>query len=111
AVLMTEVARMASSQPTSAGARVTILDFWAEWCGICRLIDPVVKRIVDEHDDVGLLKIDVKQERALMDQHDVKGLPTLVFVSSSGQELERLAGTMTGKQIETALADAYDKLA
>ena len=53
----------------------------------------------------------MKQERALADQHDVKGLPTLVFVSSNGQELERLAGTMTGKQIETALADAYDKLA
>ena len=100
-----------ASQATGADTTIAILDFWAEWCGICRLIDPVLKRISSHHGNVVLKKINVAEEKELVSKHKVMTLPTLVFVSSDGRELERMSGTMTGKQIEATLSLALGKLA
>ena len=90
--------------------RVTILDFWADWCGICRLIDPVVNRIVRER-EVPLLKVNVEEEAEVAKRHNVIALPTLLFLAEDGRELHRISGSMTGKQIEAALGSALAKAA
>ena len=88
---------------------VTVLDFWADWCGICRLIDPVVKRVVGGQSGVVLKKINVAEEKDVADRHGVATLPTLVFIAPDGRELGRLSGSMTGKQIEAAISEAKNK--
>jgi thioredoxin-like negative regulator of GroEL len=97
-----------SSIPPARG-EVTLLDFWADWCGICRLIDPVVKRVVSGHSGVVLKKINVAEEKDVADRHRVAALPTLVFLGPDGRELGRMSGSMTGKQIEASLEDAMNK--
>ena len=97
------------SAPDSA-TEITILDFWADWCGICRLIDPVVDRIVRGQDRIALKKVNVAEAQDLVDLHKVSALPTLVFLSGDGRELNRLSGSMTGKQIEAAIGSAISKL-
>lgn len=87
-------------------ARVTILDFWADWCGGCRLIDPVVDRVAKSHSGVMLRRIDVSEAQAIVQQYGVSTLPTLIFLSGDGRESSRLSGPITGRQIEAAIADA-----
>lgn len=89
---------------------LTILDFWADWCGICRLIDPVVDRVVSGHSGVVLQKVNVAEQAELAERHHVATLPTLIFLSKDGRELNRLLGSMTGKQIEAAIGNAIGKL-
>ena len=93
----------------SARGEITLLDFWADWCGICRLIDPVVNRVVGGHSGVVLKKINVGEEKDVADRHGVVALPTLVFLAPDGRELGRMSGSMTGKQIEGALNEAMNK--
>ena len=69
-----------------AQGQVILLDFWADWCGICRLIDPVVKRVVSGRSGVVLKKINVAEEKDVADRHGVAALPTLVFLAPGGSD-------------------------
>lgn len=100
---------MSGETPNSAD--IVIVDFWAEWCGTCRMIEPVVERIAAGHADVVLRKVNVAEEAGLAEKMAVRGLPTLVFTAKDGRELARLSGSMTGAKIEDALEEARAGLA
>lgn len=85
---------------------IVLIDFWAEWCGACRLIAPVIDRIAKDDGQLRLRKVNVEDEAETAARLGVKGLPTLVFMDSCGRELGRLTGALTGRSIEAALADA-----
>jgi thioredoxin 1 len=85
---------------------IVLIDFWAEWCGACRLIAPVIDRIAKNDGQLRLRKVNVEDDAETAARLGVKGLPTLVFIDSSGRELGRLTGSITGRTIEAALADA-----
>ena len=84
--------------------RLTVLDFGADWCGACRLIEPVLERVVAADGAVELRKIDVADEAALAEQMCVKALPTLIVLDQSGQERRRMTGALTSRGIEEAIA-------
>lgn len=94
------------SDGAQKAAAITVIDFWAEWCGVCRMIEPVVERIVGGHDDVTLRKVNVAEDAAMADSMGVRGLPTLVFTAADGRELHRMSGSMTGARIEDGLSRA-----
>jgi thioredoxin 1 len=94
------------SEDFPESAAITIIDFWAEWCGVCRMIEPVVERVVSAHDDVTLRKVNVVEEAAMADSMGVRALPTLVFTAADGRELHRMSGAMTGARIKDGLLTA-----
>lgn len=59
-----------------------LIDFWATWCGPCRMIAPFIEEIAAERDDVIVGKIDVDQEMELAMQFQVTSIPTLVLVKN-----------------------------
>ena len=56
-----------------------IVDFWAEWCGPCHAVAPVLDRIADEHEDVKIVKVNVDQEQGLAQRYGVSSIPLMVL--------------------------------
>lgn len=69
-----------------------LVDFWATWCGPCKMIDPIVKEIADEYDGKILVgKVNVDEEPDLTMQYNVSSIPTLM-VFKNGQLVNKAVG-------------------
>lgn len=74
--------------------KVTVVDFWATWCGPCRKLSPVLDEIAQEYDGkVKFVKINVEQNLETAKQYSVSGIPCLL-VFKDGKPVERMAGLM-----------------
>ena len=71
--------------------KTVLIDFWAVWCGPCKMIAPFVEEIAAERDDIIVGKIDVDQEMDLAVQFGVSSIPTLVLMKNG-----EVAATMVG---------------
>lgn len=60
--------------------KTVLIDFWAEWCGPCRMLSPVVDEIANEKPDVKVCKVNVDNEPELSTQFGVMSIPTLVVI-------------------------------
>lgn len=68
-----------------------LLDFWAAWCGPCRMIAPIVEEIAEENEDIRVCKINVDEQAELASRFGIMSIPTLV-VMEKGVELTRALG-------------------
>ena len=68
-----------------------LLDFWAPWCGPCRMVAPIVEEIAEERSDIKVGKINVDEEQELAREFGVMSIPTLV-VMKDGQVAQQAVG-------------------
>ena len=68
-----------------------LVDFWAVWCGPCKMLSPVVDQIAGENDDIKVCKIDVDEEGALAQQFGIMSIPSLL-VFKNGEVVDRSVG-------------------
>jgi thioredoxin 1 len=77
--------------------KLVIADFWAEWCGPCKMIAPLLDEIAREMPDkVKIVKVDVEAEPQLAQQFGIYNIPTLLFFKD-GQVKEQVVGTVAKK--------------
>ena len=83
-----------------------LVDFWAAWCGPCRMVTPIVEAIAARYDGkVNVAKVNVDEQSALATKYGIRSIPTLA-VFKGGEVVERAVGVQT----EDALAGILDKV-
>ena len=86
----------------AAGNSLVLLDFWAVWCGPCKMIAPILEQIAADREDVVIGKVDVDSELELAMQFGVSSIPTLVVIRD-GAPAARAVGYMPREKIEGLL--------
>lgn len=75
-----------------------LIDFWAAWCGPCRMLSPVVDEIAEENDSVKVGKVNVDEQLELAAQFGIKSIPTLLFFKD-GKQIDRSVGVASKSAI------------
>lgn len=83
-------------------AGITLLDFYADWCGPCKALAPTLERFASENPNVTVGKINVDESSGAAQEFFIRGIPTLVFLRD-GQEVGRLVGVASQRVIEDLL--------
>ncbi len=78
--------------------KLTIVDFFATWCGPCQMLAPVLEKISNENTDVNIFKVDIDQSQELAINSRVEVVPTLVFYKN-GSAIKTLEGFRTEKEL------------
>lgn len=80
------------------GAGTNLVDFWASWCGPCRMLSPVVEQVADENPDLHVFKVNVDDEPEIAERYGIQSIPTLI-VFRGGQEVNRSVGVVPKAKI------------
>ena len=81
-----------------SGEKKVLIDFYADWCGPCRMLSPIVDEIADEREDIVVGKINVDEEEDLAREFGVFSIPTLV-VMKNGRVVKKSAGVRPKAQV------------
>lgn len=91
------------AETVEGSANAFVLDFWAPWCGPCRMMEPVLKEVAAENSTISVGKLNVDENPGTATKYDILSIPTLL-VFKDGQVVKKLVGAMPKKRLLDELA-------
>jgi thioredoxin 1 len=80
-----------------------LVDFWAEWCGPCKMIAPLLDELADEYDGkVKIGKVNIDEQQALAAEYGIRAIPTLLLFNK-GQVADQIVGARSKRDFKTSL--------
>jgi thioredoxin 1 len=80
----------------------TLVDFWAPWCGPCRMVAPVLEELAGEHEDLKIVKLNTDENQQTAAQFEVLSIPTMILFKH-GAVAKRVVGAMPKRRLEQEL--------
>ncbi len=87
-----------------ANNELVVIDFFATWCGPCKMLAPVFEEVAEKYPDVAFAKVDTDEETALAVKFGIQVIPTLVFVKN-GEVIKKVSGYMDADAL-SAIVDS-----
>jgi thioredoxin 1 len=87
---------------------LVLVDFHAEWCGPCKMTDPIIEELSKEMKDVAFAKVDVDQEGEIAQEYNVSSIPSF-FIFKDGKVVSQFMGAMGKEGFQEQIADAKNK--
>ncbi len=75
-----------------------LIDFYADWCGPCQKLSPIVDKFAKEHNEIKVVRIDIDAQEELADRYNIRSIPTLVVIEN-GEEINRVIGLVSEEKI------------
>jgi thioredoxin 1 len=98
---------MSKFQELINGDTPVLVDFFAEWCGPCKMMAPELKKLVDmKGDSLKVIKVDVDKNPQAAQVYDISSVPTLILFKK-GKPIWRKSGAMTAQQLAGVVSQAY----
>jgi thioredoxin 1 len=81
-----------------------LVDFWAPWCGPCRMVAPILEELAGERSDLKIVKLNTDENIQTASEHQIMAIPTML-VFKNGQVAKRIQGAMPKARLEQELAE------
>ncbi len=95
-------------QTLSSGEKLLFVDFWATWCGPCRVMDPIVEKLASKYSDrVVFGKVNVDEEMNISSRYEVFSIPTFM-IFKGGEPMDAVIGAVGESSLEQFLKKAMD---
>jgi len=89
------------------GERPAIIDFYADWCGPCKVLAPILEQLSEEYKGkVDIYKVDTEAQKELATMFQIRSIPSILFIPKEGQP-QMAAGALPKAQIESAIKDVF----
>lgn len=86
--------------------KIKFYDFYADWCGPCKMVDPMVKKVLVDYPSIEFIKVDVELDKELTARFGITSIPTMI-VMKDDVEVSRLNGFNSVDAIQKAIEKAY----
>jgi thioredoxin 1 len=101
--MATAVTEATFEQEVTKSDKAVIVDFWAEWCGPCHAVAPVLDRIIEERgDELKLVKVNIDEERGLAERYGIASIPTMILFRD-GEPAAAALGAQPKSALERSL--------
>lgn len=82
--------------------KITLVDFWAPWCGPCRMLGPIIEELATNNTDMTIGKMNVDENSQTAVKYGVRGIPTIIFFKD-GQQIDKIVGVKSKAELQAKL--------